>query len=446
MAGSTFHTGQAGPIAPRIPASPERLEVKAYRMLTRLARPAAPFILRMRERRGKEDPARRGERLGRASIPRPDGPLAWVHAASVGETSAILPLVSRLEQIKPGLTVLLTTGTVTSANFAAGRLTGPTLHQYVPLDEPSFVAAFLDHWRPSLAIFTEQEVWPNLVLTTAARGVPLALVNARMSERSFERWARRPGLASALFSKFEVVLAQNAALAHRFERIGATRTLVAGNLKIDAPAPPIDPEAFEVLDAAIARRPLFLAASTHDNEEAAVAQAHCRVKRSIPGLLTMIAPRHPDRGAAIARDITEKGLIVRRRALGQLPKADTDVYVADTIGELGTFYATAPIAFIGGSLIEHGGQNPIEAVRHGAVVVTGPSTYNFADAYGALLEADGAVAIEDARMLPEVIGGLIGSGERLAEMRANAERALQTLSGALDRTVTALLPLLPEAG
>lgn len=444
MAGPTFDTGQAGPLPITRIAPPERLEIRAYRMLTRLARPAAPFILGMRERRGKEDPLRRGERLGRASLPRPSGPVAWVHAASVGETSAVLPLIAALEARRPGLTVLLTTGTVTSARFAAARIAGATLHQYVPLDEPSFVAAFLDHWRPTLGVFTEQEVWPNLVLAATERGIPLALVNARMSDRSFDRWQRRSGLAAALFSRFAVVLAQNESLARRFEAIGVERAVPAGNLKIDAPAPPVDAAAFAALAKALGGRPRLVAASTHGGEELAIAAAHRRLKGDMPGLVTIIAPRHPERGGAVAEAVRGAGLVARLRSGQALPDADTDIYVADTIGELGTLYATAPVAFVGGSLIPHGGQNPIEAVRHGAVVVTGPSIHNFGDAYAALIEAGGAVRIAGPDELASACGALLMDARRTEAMKVCAGRALQGLSGALERTVAALLPYLPD--
>lgn len=423
---------------------PERLELKAYRALTSLARPVAPLILRLRERRGKEDPQRRGERLGQASLARPQGTLAWVHAASVGETSAVLPLIARLIELRPDLSILLTTGTVTSAQFVAGRLPPRTLHQYVPLDSPRLVAAFLEHWRPAFGIFTEQEIWPNLLVEAGRRRIPLALVNARMSDASFERWQRRSGLAEALFSRFAVVLTQSETLAQRFQRLGAPRAIAAGNLKIDAPAPPVGAAAFAALDKALAGRPRVVAASTHDGEEVAIGLAQRQLQGEFPGLVSIVAPRHPERGAAIAEALAGMGLEVCRRSEGRLPGPGTQVYVADTIGELGTLYALAPVAFIGGSLIRHGGQNPIEAVRHGAVVVAGPSTYNFVDAYAALADAGGAVAIADQGELAAAITRLLREPERLEAMQANATRALMALSGALERTAAALLPHLPE--
>lgn len=444
MVGSMPQTGQTDLQASKTRASTGCLEIRAYRVLTRLARPAAPYILRFRERKGKEDPLRLGERLGRASIVRPDGPVAWVHAASVGETSAVLPLIAELATHRPELTVLLTTGTVTSARFAEGRLGSSILHQYVPLDERSFVTAFLDHWRPSIGIFTEQEVWPNLVLAATARDIPLALVNARMSDRSFERWQRYPALAAALFSRFDIVLAQNQRLAQRFEQVGAPHVVAVGNLKIDAPPPPIDDRTLAAFEQALAGCPRVVAASTHAGEEHIVAEAHMAARLRIEGLVTLVAPRHPERGAAVADAAARLGLTVRRRSLGELPERGTDLYVVDTIGELGTLYATSTVAFIGGSLIPHGGQNPIEAVHHDAAVLTGPSTYNFSDAYTALLEAGGAVRISSAEELASATVNLVTHPSRAETMRGNARRALQMLSGALERTIAAIAPLLPE--
>jgi len=444
MVGPMRQTGQTDPHANKTRVTSGCLEIQAYRMLTRLARPAAPYILRFRERKGKEDPLRLGERLGRASIERPCGSVVWVHAASVGETSAVLPLITRLAERHPDMAMLLTTGTVTSARFAAGRLGAGILHQYVPLDEPSFVEAFLDHWRPCLGIFTEQEVWPNLVLAATARGIPLALVNARMSDRSFDRWLRRPALSAALFSRFDIVLAQNEELARRFMQIGAPHVFAVGNLKIDAPPPPVDAATLAAFEQALAGCPRIVAASTHAGEEQVVAEAHVAARRRIDGLVTLIAPRHPERGATVANMATALGLVVRRRSLGELPERGTDVYVVDTIGELGTLYAASAVAFVGGSLIAHGGQNPIEAVHHDAVVLTGPNTHNFSDAYQALFDAQAATEVRTADELAHAVVSLMTEPGRVETMRGNARRALQMLSGALERTIEAIAPLLPN--
>jgi 3-deoxy-D-manno-octulosonic-acid transferase len=444
MAGPTFKTGELGPPPPAVPQPVDGYEIGAYRLLTRLARPAAPYILRLRERNGKEDPLRKNERLGRPSLPRPSGTVVWIHAASVGETSSILPLIRALHHNRPAAGILLTTGTVTSARFAATRIEPSTLHQYVPLDEPSFVASFLDHWRPDLAIFTEQEIWPNLVLEAARRRIPLALVNARMSDRSFERWRRRPRLANALFSRFSKVLTQSDTLEARFRALGAVKVENVGNLKIDTPPPPVDAGAFAALHDTLGGRPRVVAASTHDPEELAIADAHSRLRTSMPGLVTIIAPRHPDRGEAIATALRARGICVARRSEGELPSRETEVYLVDTIGELGTMYALAPVAFIGGTLIPHGGQNPIEAVQLGSVVVAGQSRYNFADVFAALDAANGCVTVEPGADLAAALLGPLTDPVMAAERRSSATAALTGLSGALERSVNGLLPYIAE--
>jgi 3-deoxy-D-manno-octulosonic-acid transferase len=418
-------------------------QLEAYRLLTWLACPMAGWLLRSRLRRGKEDKARLPERLGHPSLARPRGPLVWVHAASVGEANSVLPLIQALVSDRPDLWVLFTTGTVTSARLVADRLPQRTLHQYAPLDAPQLVGRFLDFWRPSLAVFTEQEIWPNLIVGAGKRQIPMVVVNARMSETSHLRWQRRRRLSAALFSQFALVLSQSEAIAARFRSLGAAQVDTVGNLKIDAPAPRADPKALRGLEEALAGRPRFLAASTHPGEEGVVATAHRMVAKKVPGLVTIIAPRHPERGEAIVRELSAAGLTSVRRALGGRPDTTTDIYVADTMGELGTLYALSPVAFIGGSLIPHGGQNPIEAVRHGAVVVTGPSRENFAEPYDALLSAGGAFLVADPPSLARCVEALLTCPERVDDCRRRATEAINRLAGALERTLAALRPLLP---
>ena len=425
------------------PAEPG-LRLRAYRSVTALATPITPLLLKMRERRGKEDPTRRLERLGRPSAPRPRGRLAWVHAASVGETNAVLPLIAELAKRRPELSFLLTTGTVTSAKLAAERLGPRCVHQYAPLDTPDFVRSFLDHWRPDLAVFTESEIWPNLILESSARDIPLALINARMSKRSFRRWRRSLGVARPLFSRFALVLAQNEKLTWRFQMLGAVEATAAGNLKIDTPPPVINVAELERLSPAFAGRPLLMAASTHDGEDAIIADAHCQLRQSLPDLCTIIAPRHPERGAAIAELLKTKGLRAPRRSLGELPDQTSDAYVADTIGELGMLYKLAPVAFIGGSLVNRGGQNPIEAVRQGTAVLTGPHWHNFSDAYDALTHNRAAIVVRSASDIAVAAGQLLTDRTELGRMHMRANNALAALAGALPRTVEALLRYLPE--
>ena len=387
---------------------------------------------------------RRNERLGQPRVKRPAGRLAWFHAASVGETNAILPLMAALARERPTLSFLLTTGTVTSAKLAADRLGPRAIHQYAPLDVPQYVASFLDHWRPDLGVFTESEIWPNLILESSARGIPLALINARMTKRSFRRWRRNPGLAHPLFSRFAMVLAQNEALAGRFATLGAPSIVSAGNLKVDSPPPPVRP-----IWKPRGRPWHFRASPVHRRQHARRRGGHHRRRAhragaGPAGLCAIIAPRHPERGAAITQMLKARGLRVAQRSLGQLPDRHTQAYVADTIGELGLLYALAPVAFIGGSLVDRGGQNPIEAVRQGAAVLTGPHWQNFADAYQVLIEKGGAIEVRSAEEIAAAARDLYCNETKLAGMRTRANSALATISGALPRTVEALLKFLPR--
>ena len=432
-----------GPEPPPAEPAPVGLLLKTYRGATSLVRFAAPLLLSIRGRQGKEDPARRGERYGEASLPRPEGPLVWFHAASVGETNAVLPVIERLLAERADLNVLLTTGTLTSAALAKQRLPSRAVHQFVVLDVPKYVRAFLDHWMPDLAVFAESEVWPNLIIEASRARVPLALVNARMSARSGKRWARFGSVARPLFSRFDMILAQSEPVGRLINNLGARHVEVLGNLKIDAPPPMVDAAALDALRRALGGRPVFVAASTHDPEEEVVAKAHEMVRERIPNVCTIIAPRHPDRGKAIADMLAARGLKVSRRSLGELPDETTDIYVADTIGELGTLYALTKVAFVGGSLIARGGQNPIEAVGHGAAVLTGPHWTNFREFYTALIRHKGVREIASPEELAQAVDVLLTDDRALDDMRKGASSAIASLAGALDRTVAALLGLLP---
>ena len=405
----------------------------------------APLLLGLRERRGKEEPLRRHERLGQPSVARPAGRLAWFHAASVGETNAILPLMSALAEARPSLSFLLTTGTVTSAKLAAQRLGPRAIHQYAPLDAPEYVAGFLDHWRPDLAVFTESEIWPNLILESSARGIPLVLINGRMTKRSFRRWRRNPGVAHPLFSRFDAGAGAERGpgpplyRARRAER--NPRRQPQGRL---AAAAGRWRRCWSGCGPRCDGRSLLIAASTHDGEDAIIADAHRALAASLPNLCTIIAPRHPERGGAIAEMLRGRGFKVARRSLGDLPDRTSDAYVADTIGELGMLYKLAPVAFIGGSLVDRGGQNPIEAVRQGAVVLVGPHWQNFGDTYSVLIKNRGAIVVHSAEEIASAARRLLSDEAELGGMRTRASAALATISGALPRTIEALLRYLPS--
>lgn len=421
---------------------PLPLALRTYRAVMSLARPAMWLLLRRRAERGKEDRTRRSERYGIAGIPRPDGDLLWLHAASVGETNAVLPLIERLLAARANLTVLLTTGTVTSAGLAAKRLPARALHQYLPLDSAPYMRRFLDHWRPTVAVLTEQEIWPNLILEAHARGIRLALINARMSVRSLARWQGKPNVAKALFGRLDAVLAQNDQLARALASLGALNAAAVGNLKLDAPLLPIDEAAAAALSAALAGRQRFVAASTHAGEEALVASAHRLMRSEFPDLCTIIAPRHPHRGPQIAADLAAAGHAIALRSRGELPNAGSGIYIADTIGELGTLYSVARIAFIGGSLVDRGGQNPIEAVRLGASVLVGPHRSSFSDIYEPLLAAGGAIEVRGAEDMARQIAAWMQSPTSRDAVAAIAGLTLEQLSGGLERTTQAIIAML----
>jgi 3-deoxy-D-manno-octulosonic-acid transferase len=419
------------------------LKLRAYRTLTSAARPIARTILRKRERRGKEDPTRLGERYGIAPLPRPAGPLIWLHAASVGETNAILPLIDELRRQFPTRTCLLTTGTVTSARLAASRIGTGTIHQYIPLDAAAYVRRFLEHWQPELAVFTESEIWPNLITETSARRIPLVIANARMSKESFRTWRRHSSIARPVFSCFSAVLAQNRTFAIRFGELGAGGVIDAGNLKIDAPPLPVDTRVARQLHAALVDRASWLAASTHEGEELLIGKAHVAIAARVPGVLTVIAPRHPERGAAIATQLRAEGLVVAQRSVGEIADAKTDILLADTLGELGTLFALTPVAFMGKSLAGNtGGHNPIEAIQHQAAVITGPSWHNFEDQFKVLLAANGAIEVQSANDLAVAVTRLLLDRTELERQRSRATETVAKLSGALQKTVHAIGELL----
>jgi len=418
----------------------EPLPLSVYRLLTAAAVPLAGALLSLRLNQGKEDAERVDERRGLPGRPRPEGPLIWLHGASVGETLSLMPLVDRLTQ--DGFHALVTSGTVTSARLMTRRLPSRALHQFVPLDAPLFFRRFFRHWRPDLGLIAESEIWPNMIVEAARARVPLTMVNARMSERSFRRWTRLPGFARALIGRFELALAQSAADAERLTSLGARAASAVGNMKFDAPAPPADPRELGELTGLVAGRRLWIAASTHAGEERAAAEAHLKLSVEFPDLLTLIAPRHPERGPEIAEELSELGLSCRLRSQGQRPERDCSIYICDTIGELGLFYRLAGVVFLGKSLYAGGGQNPIEPAKLASAILHGPHVGNFADIY-ALLDAEGgAAAASDVEELAEQLGALFRDAGRLRAMARVAAEIVERRGGAVERTLAALAPQL----
>ncbi len=392
----------------------------AYMLASRLADPLALPILRRRMGRGKEDAARLTERLGRAGLPRPAGRLVWLHGASVGEATSALPLIAALRG-QVDAAILLTTGTVTSARRMAGALPPGALHQFVPVDTHRAVRRFLDHWRPDLAVWIESELWPRLVLETARRGVPMALVNARLSAVSFRRWRRLPAMARRLLGSFRAILAQDGETVGRLAALGAEARF-AGNLKALVTVPDCDADDLCAIRGALGRRPVWLAASTHAGEEAGVLAAQAALARDgrLRRPLLILAPRHPERGDEVARLVSGAGLADLRRSAGGLPGGETDVWLADTLGEMGLWYRLAPVSFVGGSLVPAGGHTPFEPVQLGSAVLHGPHVANFAPAYAALDGGGGAVAVEDAATLSAAVARLLADPASAEDLRGRA--------------------------
>ncbi len=416
------------------------MTLRMYRRLASGLVPLAPALIKRRLKQGKEDPARVGERRGLSRDVRPHGPLVWIHGASVGEVLAAAALIERLRDLN--LRILLTSGTVTSAAVVAKRFPPDVIHQYVPYDSPRYVARFLDHWKPSLALFIESDLWPNLILAGAARRVPMVLINGRMSPRSFPRWRRMHGTISALLSRFDICLAQSKIDAERFASLGGRDVVTTGNLKLDVAAPPADPAKLERLMAMTRGRPIIVAASTHPGEDEMLVAAHRSLVGFFPQLLTVIVPRHPDRGSSIAGLITASGLTPALRSREELPTATTDVYVADTMGEPRPVLPPLADRVHGGSLIRHGGQNPIEAIKLGAAIVHGPHVFNFAELFEALDKSGGARQADTQEALVKQLGQLLADPALREKMLRASTGVVDQLGGGLERTMTALEPYL----
>jgi len=406
------------------------LGLRAYRSATAVLSPAAKLLLRERAARGKEDLERLPERLGIANLKRPEGTLIWIHGASVGETLAALPLLAVL--LTPGRHALVTSGTVTSAKLMAERLPPGAIHQFVPIDTPAAGRNFLDHWRPDVGLFVDSDLWPNLLMSAAERNIPLALINARISAKSADGWKRAPQTIQALLSAFDGILAIDPEVGARFSALGARDVQVTGSLKADAPPLPADPKKLEALQNAIAGRPVFLASSTHAGEDETLLPAQDVLRKSYRDLLTIIVPRHPDRGEEIAMLCGSRP--VKRRAKGELPDANTAIYIADTMGELGLFYRVAKVAFMGGSLIAHGGQNPLEPARLDCAVMAGPHTENFTAAYNAIFEAQGAGRVVTSADIAALAHRVLSEPATAATMIEGAAKGAAALGGAVGKT------------
>ncbi|RYG61901.1 MAG: 3-deoxy-D-manno-octulosonic acid transferase [Alphaproteobacteria bacterium] len=419
-----------------------------YRTLKALLSPLIFLVVAWRAFRGREDRENFPERRGIASQARPAGPLLWVHGASVGEVISTQPMLKEIRRRNPTLNLLLTTGTTTGRKMlhkTAAMLpgTGTTCVQYAPLDTMGATSAFIRHWQPQVSVFTESDFWPELL----SKAPSPILLNGRISDRSWPRYSRWSWFFRPLISRFILVLAQRQTDADRLEALGAKNVIVSGNLKFDADALNVDQTQLDKFLQALQGRPVLVAASTHPGEEALVAQIHATLKPSVPGLLTIIVPRHPHRGTQAANEVARFTKSVKRRGLGEMPvlggNRHTDIYIADSLGELGLWYRIATVALIGGSLVRHGGHNPLEPLKLGIPTLTGPHMFNFKDMLPILRESSLVHTASDMPTLTRTLQRLFTNQAELDKLRNNITTLMPRFSGPSATAAERILALVP---
>lgn len=417
-----------------------------YRFYSGVANLVAPLAFRKIARKLEAagvSPERVRERMGQATLPRPKGRLMWCHAASVGESLSALTLIDAMGKRHPDLEFLLTSGTATSAEIVARRMPPRCRHQFAPLDSGPALRRFLRHWQPDQVTFVESELWPQMIMR-AAEVAPLALLNARISKGSLRNWGRFGKSARMLLDRFQLIRTQDQATLDGLLALGAdqTRTSKGQNLKSAAGPLQVNQADLASLQAQIGDRPVWIAASTHPGEENAVLEAHQALLERHPELLLVLIPRHPERAPEITALAKAAAVTVRRRSLEETP--DTEVYLADTLGEMGLFYALSPRVFLGGSLTPVGGHNPFEPAHAGAVVIHGPLYANFGEAYADYKIAGGQIEICNSAELANAIELLLDDpAHEAAEGAASKAFALSQMQG-LDQLISELSQLLPD--
>lgn len=407
---------------------------------TSVLRPIAWKIVRDKLQAAGVSETRQQERLGRSSLPRPQGQLIWFHAASVGESLSVLSLIRRMGERLPDAEFLVTSGTPTSAALIEKRLPPRTRHQYPPLDAAGPVSRFLEHWKPAAGIFVESEIWPRLIVESASGGTPLALLNARLSEKSVKGWNKRPKTAKFILNHFNLFLTQNNRTADNLRTMGADpdRVKPGTNLKAMSDPLPVDDVTLGDMREQIGERPVWIASSTHDGEEETVLAAHKELLKDRPDLLLLLIPRHPDRRDQVTNLVKGSNLSVALRSLQQQISKQTQVYVADTLGETGTWYAVSPIVFLGGSLLEIGGHNPFEPAQAGAAVITGLGYFNFAETFTPLVESGGAIEVNDVPHLAMAVDLWLSDENALNIAQSAAKACVNTQKSALEAVIDAL--------
>lgn len=414
-----------------------------YRIFSWFASLVVPVIILLRIYGKKEDKTRIAERFGKASVPRPGGTVVWIHAASMGESLSVLPVIQKLVSDYPSLHIVLTTVTLTSARTIAPKLPERTFHQFAPVDLPWATTGFVKHWKPDLAIWVESEFWPNQMLSMHKTGKPMVLINARISEHSADNWRRAPYAIRTLLSCFRIILAKSDEDASRLKNLGATNVSCVGNLKFSSPALDADPKVTSEILHLIGDRPVWVAASTHAGEEEMIGDVHRILHEKFPRVLTLIVPRHNIRGNEIAAQLTAKKLRVSQRSKQEPIGEETDIYLADTMGELGIFYRVAEIVFIGGSLVPHGGQNPFEPARLDCAVLYGPHMENFSEFCAELEAVGGASRVKDSVDLAGQVEALLRDHEKQDQMANAALEVVKGKQDVLEHVIKQLQPYLP---
>lgn len=399
------------------------LALRAYLALSHAIPLVAPALLNRRLARGKELANRWREKLGQPSLPRPEGPLIWLHAVGLGETLALRGLIAALADRAPQVQFLVTSTTRGSAEVFGANLPPRTRHQFLPLDAPAYLSRFLDHWRPALSVWAEQDLWPGAVAATDARHIPLALVNARMNAQAYARRARQKRLFADLLSRFRLITAQDATTARHLEALGAKGVAVTGSLKSAAPPLTADPKALaQAREALTGRRPVLLA-SSHPEDEFIAFSA---LRAADPRPLLLIAPRDPARGPEIAARAAEHGLTATLRSAGQGPAAD--VWIVDTFGEMGLWYRLCETSLIGGTFGPTEGHNPWEAAALGSAILHGPRTANFATDYAALHLAGAALPVQPEELVAALMADHSAMSARAAALSDTARGSLAPLA------------------
>lgn len=417
-----------------------------YKILLYLATPLLLAYLQFRAFKGKEVKARLKEKTGTATLKRPQGNLIWIHAASVGEAQSALLLITKLSLKNPDYSFLVTSVTVTSSKILRTNLPAHAIHQFVPIDHPIWVKRFLNYWHPDMAIFMESEIWPNIIEQLKNRKIPSLIVNARLSEKSFKSWSRIKETAEEIFSTFDLILTQTKTDTDHFKKFGANAK-TSGNIKLNAKELPVDIEDLKTFQTAIEGRSVWLYASTHAGEEELAAQTHVTLRKSFPNLLTIIVPRHPVRSGVIKEKLTAMGVTVTTRDKEKnLPRKDTDIYLANTLGELGLFYRAAPISMIGRSFSNDGGggHNPIEAAQLGSIVLTGPNIQFQKNLFNPMFLEGAAIQVKKKPDLAKTISLFLTDENALLETRKNTQSFIKTIDSIIDNVITDILKHIPQ--